>query len=49
MTDYTDVDECMSSPCHSNATCTNTNGTYNCVCDAGYEGDGMNCRGMPFL
>ena len=48
MTDYTDVDECMSSPCHPNATCTNRNGTYDCVCDAGYEGDGRNCSGMPF-
>lgn len=48
MTDYTDIDECMSYPCHPNATCTNTNGTYDCMCDAGYKGDGRNCNGMPF-
>ena len=35
----------MSRPCHPNATCTNTLGTYTCECEAGYEGDGLVCQG----
>ena len=40
-----DVDECMEggTNCHSNATCTNTDGSYNCTCVYGYIGDGVNC------
>ena len=41
-----DVDECATqSPCHHNATCTNTLGSYTCTCNEGYSGDGMNCTG----
>ena len=39
-----DIDECMSSPCHPNATCTNTLGTYTCECDPGHVGDGVVCQ-----
>ena len=47
---YIDIDRCASNPCHPNAICTNINGTmpYDCECDTGYEGDGINCQGMPF-
>ena len=30
--------------CSSNATCTNTEGGYNCSCDTGYFGDGFTCN-----
>ena len=41
----TDIDECVEeiSQCHDNATCTNTVGSYNCICEYGYTGDGLNC------
>ena len=29
--------------CHSDATCTNTEGFYNCTCNDGYYGDGIEC------
>ena len=41
-----DIDECSSNPCHANATCNNTMGSYVCACDPGYSGDGFNCTGM---
>ena len=41
-----DFDECSSeNECHTNATCTNTNGSYNCTCKRGFQGDGRNCNG----
>ena len=42
---HLDIDECMEggANCHSNATCTNTDGSYNCTCVYGYIGDGVNC------
>ena len=42
---YTDVNECNSgsAECHDNATCTNTDGSYECTCDTGFTGDGFNC------
>ena len=40
----TDVDECESgSPCHKDATCFNSPGSYSCNCDVGYTGDGVIC------
>ena len=39
-----DIDECMleeDSPCTINANCTNTPGSFQCLCSAGFEGDGM--------
>ena len=41
-----DVDECQQSPCHSMATCSNTEGTFSCQCRDGMTGDGKtNCTG----
>ena len=39
----TDIDECLARPCHMNATCTNNNGSYDCTCDSGFEGNGTYC------
>ena len=43
-----DIDECEAGTdmCHqSRADCTNTIGSYNCICKVGYIGDGINCTG----
>ncbi|HEU5057929.1 MAG TPA: EGF domain-containing protein [Kofleriaceae bacterium] len=39
----TDIDECdlATDTCVANSTCDNTPGSYDCPCDAGYEGDGQ--------
>ena len=44
---YSDIDECARKldRCQEDASCTNTKGSYNCSCDAGYSGDGFNCTG----
>lgn len=49
----TDVDECQEEiVCGQNATCINTQGSYNCVCNAGFalksEGDNQ-CEGIVFI
>ena len=45
---YADIDECSEGldVCASNATCSNTEGDYNCSCDTGYHGDGFTCEGL---
>ena len=42
-----DVNECTASPspCHMNAQCTNTIGSYCCACNPGYTGNGKTCTG----
>ena len=43
-----DVDECVEhvyDECHTNADCFNNFGSYCCVCQRGYYGDGNNCTG----
>ena len=42
-----DINECTkgSATCHTNADCTNTDGSYTCMCKAGYTGDGSLCEG----
>ena len=35
--------------CHDNATCTDDNGSYTCVCKDGFTGDGFNCTGKMFI
>ena len=41
---YSDIDECtVSNPCHEKATCNDTFGSFNCLCDPGFTGDGLNC------
>jgi hypothetical protein len=42
-----DIDECARNlfSCHASAGCVNTDGSYNCVCNNGYSGDGITCDG----
>ena len=49
MSTHVDIDECLVSPCHGNATCNNTVGSYICACDSGYSGDGFNCSGKNII
>ena len=41
------VDECDRNThnCASEATCTDTEGSFDCDCNDGYEGDGFQCTG----
>ena len=43
-----DIPECERGldNCGSNATCTNTFGSYNCGCNIGFTGDGFTCTGQ---
>ena len=42
----TDDDECVLNVHHCDpmATCKNTNGSYDCICNQGYTGDGYDCK-----
>lgn len=42
-TNVTDVDECQtgSFSCHAQAECVNTDGSYDCSCLSGYNGNGL--------
>ena len=42
-----DVNECELGMhiCNSSANCTDTDGSFNCTCREGFEGDGFNCTG----
>ena len=43
---FLDIDECSSGhQCDSSATCYNTVGSYTCICNSGYTGDGRTCKG----
>ncbi|XP_028415702.1 fibrillin-2-like [Dendronephthya gigantea] len=43
-----DVDECELEidNCDSHASCVNTNGSFNCLCNFGYVGDGVTCQNI---
>jgi hypothetical protein len=43
--DCTDINECdTGSPCDVAAACNNTLGSFTCVCNAGYHGNGSACQ-----
>ena len=42
---FLDINECLlrKTKCSPNAQCINTQGSYSCKCQDGYEGDGEKC------
>ena len=47
-TTISDIDECADvgvNNCDTDAKCTNTEGSYQCMCNDGYSGDGTVCQG----
>ena len=42
---FLDIDECTTDTdnCHENGACNNTFGSFECTCNGGFEGDGVNC------
>ena len=47
-----DIDECSNDTlnnCHDNATCTDTVGSFECSCEEGFTGDGVNCTGKSLI
>ena len=46
-----DINECELEIhiCHSEANCTDTDGSFNCTCREGFEGDGFNCAGIKHI
>ena len=43
-----DIDECAlgEDMCHDNATCSDTEGSYDCTCNVGFSGSGFTCQGV---
>jgi len=41
----TDIDECALGICSPYANCTNTDGSFSCICNVGFTGDGIICDG----
>ena len=47
-----DVDECSDpslNRCHSNATCLDNVGSFDCLCDTGFYGNGTTCYGTTYI
>ncbi|CAB4042758.1 kinase C-binding NELL1-like, partial, partial [Paramuricea clavata] len=38
--------ECLSSPCHINANCTDNESSFDCQCNVGFSGNGFNCSNI---
>ena len=45
-----DIDECLKEihGCDVNAVCNNTQGSYKCTCEDGFQGNGTKCTGNQF-
>eukprot|EP00117_Sycon_ciliatum_P003759 scpid31014/ scgid8416/ Fibrillin-1; MP340 len=39
-----DINECETLPCHPDASCTNLSPSFQCTCNAGYTGTGLQCE-----
>ena len=49
-TTFSDIPNCENDDgCHDNATCTDDNGSYICICQDGFTGDGFNCTGLLYI
>ena len=46
-----DIDECKlnTDECDINASCNNTEGSYLCTCNSGYQGTGLICTGKRVI
>ena len=38
---FLDINECLSNPCHLNASCIDNEGSFHCQCNVGFSGDGI--------
>ena len=45
---FIDIDECElgMTDCHENSTCVDTFGSYLCICNSGFSGNGTDCLSM---
>ena len=46
---FVDINECLLNPCHANASCNDSQGSFICQCNIGYSGNGLNCSSMYIL
>ena len=48
---FLDIDECVlgNDNCHSDASCINLKGSFNCTCKDGYRGNGSYCKGSHYI
>ena len=49
MLKFSDIDECISNPCDTNANCENVIGSYNCKCKGGFTAEGTSCKGYYII
>jgi len=50
---WIDINECLDqgggNNCDLNAICENTQASFTCTCNDGYDGDGVDCNGIFFI
>ena len=45
---HADIVECNEDPCDHNGECEDTEGSFICTCNDGYDGNGFNCTSMKY-